>query len=233
MNLANLNLPDLIGALLGFTFTLLVFSYIFGDNALFRIAIHIFIGVAAGYAASVAWYSVIWPQLVVPLLVGSNSERLFVLVPLVMGALLLTKVSPRLSIWGTPVMAYLVGVGMAVAIGGSIMGTIFPQVMASVNQFDAAALGAGSSSYSVQLINALVVLVGTVVTLIYFQFGARPGPSGAPVRPGWIEGIASFGRLFIAITLGTLFAGVYAAALAAFVERWHFIVNLVLSLIRP
>ena len=43
MNLAEMNLPDLVGTLLGFFFTLMVFSYAFGDNALFRATIHIFI----------------------------------------------------------------------------------------------------------------------------------------------------------------------------------------------
>jgi hypothetical protein len=52
--------PDLAGTVLGFIFTLLVFSYVFGDNALFRLTIYIFIGVAAGYAAVLAWYNVIW-----------------------------------------------------------------------------------------------------------------------------------------------------------------------------
>jgi len=68
MNLADISILDLAGTFLGFVLTLMTFSYVFGDNALFRIAIHIFIGVSAGYAAIIAWYSVIWPQLVMPII---------------------------------------------------------------------------------------------------------------------------------------------------------------------
>src|SRR5512134_1627974 len=111
MNLGSLSLPDLVGTFLGFVLTLLVFSYVFGDNALFRLVIHIFVGVASGYAVVVAWYNVIWPQLLLPLIIGSQSERLFVLVPLVLGLLLLFKAFPGTSSLGTPSVAFLVGVG--------------------------------------------------------------------------------------------------------------------------
>ena len=33
--------------------TLMVFSYILGDNVLFKLATHIFVGVAVGYAAAI------------------------------------------------------------------------------------------------------------------------------------------------------------------------------------
>ena len=64
--LAQMSLPELVGAGLGLVFTLFVFSYIFGDNALFRIAMSIFVGVASAFAGVVAWYNVIWPQLLRP-----------------------------------------------------------------------------------------------------------------------------------------------------------------------
>jgi len=41
-------------------------------------------------------------------------------------------------------------------------------------------------------------------------------------RFGFIELIAFVGSIFLAITLGVLFAGVYSAALTALIERLHF-----------
>ena len=52
---------DGIGAFLGFVLTLLIFSYLIGDNPLFRITVHIFIGVSAGFAAVIALENVILP----------------------------------------------------------------------------------------------------------------------------------------------------------------------------
>jgi hypothetical protein len=89
MNLAGLGGADLVGVLLGFILTLCVFSYVFGDNALFRIAIHIFIGVAAGITVVQAWVNVIWPQLLVPLMNNNQPQALIIkAIPLLLSLLI-------------------------------------------------------------------------------------------------------------------------------------------------
>lgn len=231
MNLAEMNLPDLIGAIIGFFLTLMVFSYVFGDNALFRATIHIFIGVTAGYAAIVAWYNVILPQLFEPLISGTREERLYVLFPLVLGGLLLFRASPRLSRFGNPAVAYLVGVGMAAAIGGAVMGTIFPQTLASINLLDLQPPQSSSISPLVLFVEALLVILGTVTTLVYFHFGARQRPDGPARRPEWVEGLALVGQIFIAITLGVIFAGVLTASITALIERMQSIADFILPLL--
>lgn len=222
MSIAGLALPDVIGAVVGFILTLAVFTYVIGDNVLFRLSIHLFIGAAAGYAAVIAITSVIWPQLVLPLLTGTPTERLFALVPLVLSISLILKVAPSVARLGNPAMAYLVGVGVAAAIGGAVMGTIFPQVAASTNLFDLSALQE-DSGWVWAVLKGSIVLVGTITTLVYFHYGARPKLNQTAQRPVWIEWLAWVGQIFIAITLGSIFAGVYSAALSALVERLHFI----------
>lgn len=229
MSLAELNLPDLAGTILGFFLTLMVFTYVFGDNALFRVAIYIFIGVASGYAAVVAWYNIIWPQLIIPVAFGSQSERLYAIFPMILGALLLFKASPRLSPIGNPAVAYLLGVGAATAIGGAILGTAFPQAMATMNLFDQRALQQGGEGF-INLAKGGVILVGTLATLIYFHFGARQYLNQPPGRPKWLEGLAWVGQIFIAITFGALFAGVYSASLTALIERFSFLKDFIFAL---
>ena len=58
---------DLISAVFGLILTLMIFSYLIGDNPLFRIAVYIFIGVSSGYAATVVWHQVLVPKLLDPL----------------------------------------------------------------------------------------------------------------------------------------------------------------------
>ena len=70
------------------------------------------------------------------------------------------------------------------------------------------------------------MLVGTIATLAYFHFGARRKDDGSVKRNGLIEALAWVGKLFVALTLGVLFAGVYAAALSALVERIHSLLTL-------
>lgn len=229
MNLAQFSLPELVGILLGFTLTLFVFSYIFGDNALFRIAMSLFVGVASAYAGVVAWYNVIWPQLFRPLIFGSQFERLFVLMPLFLCGLLLLKVSPRFSRIGNPAVAYMVGVGVAAAIGGAVLGTIFPQAIATMNLFDMDAVRVDDNVVW-QLVQGGMILVGTLATLVYFQFGAVKTKGRSATRPAWLEWLAVVGQVFIAITFGALFAGVFSASLTALIERLYYLLNFVFTL---
>ena len=200
------NLAEPLGTIIGFVLTLMVFSYIFGDNALFRLAIHIFIGVAAGYAAVLVIYNIILP------VVANPSDELVRLgPPLILGVWLLFKLSPRLSRLGNPVTAFLVGVGSAAAISGALLGTIFPLVDQSTR-----ALTGDTLAY---LIDGGLILIGTVATLAYFHYGAHPTPSGGTKRETAIEWVSAVGQVFIAITLGAIFAGVYLAVLSVFIER--------------
>ena len=209
------NLAEPLGTIIGFVLTLMVFSYIIGDNFLFRLATHIFVGVAAGYAAVLVIYNIIFPMLAQP---GDELVRLGP--PLILGVWLLTKTSPRLSRLGNPVLAYLVGVGAAAAISGALLGTIFPLVDQSTRELS------GTNALDV-IVNGGIILVGTLTTLIYFHYGASPTPSGVTKRKTPIEIGAWIGQFFIAITLGAIFAGVYLAVLTVFIERmrtvWDFI----------
>lgn len=213
--------PDLIAGFAAFLFTLFIFSYLIGDNPLFRIAVYIFVGVSAGYVASVAWRQVIWADLFFPLLTGTFTQQILLAVPLILSALLLTRVSPRLTALGTPTMALLVGVSAAVAVGGSVTGTLFPQIGATINMFDSRS-ATSAAQWAGMIFNGAWILAGVTTTLVYFHFGARTTSDGSVRRFGLIEIIAFIGSIFLAITLGVLFAGVYSAALTAFIDRFHF-----------
>jgi hypothetical protein len=223
MSAFDLSLLDLVGTLLGFTLTILIFSYIFvGDNVLFRIATHLFIGVTAGYVTIVVIHNIILPQMIFPFAGEDRNAKLFAMLFLVLGALMLTKISPRLNKLGNPAMAYLVGVGAAAAIGGSVVGTIFPQAAASMSALE-----------DNNFVDGLVIIVGTISTLLYFHFGIRrrDDEDRSTQRPPWLEAIGGVGQFFIAVTFGALFSGVYLAAITALIERMSFIWNLILSFI--
>ena len=210
---------DWIGAFLGFVLTLLVFSYLIGDNPLFRITLHIFIGVSAGFAAVVAIYNVILPQLIEPIFVSNRNEQILALFPLILAGLLITKISPRFAFVGNLPMSYLVGVSAAVAIGGAVTGTLIPQLLASMNLLDVQASQVLDANVGLRLLNGVIILIGTLASLAYFQFGTLSGSSQRNQFQSWIEGIGKIGQIFIAIMFGFLFAGIFSAALTALIGR--------------
>lgn len=213
---------DVIWLVISFILTLLVFSYLFGDNPLFRFVSALFIGMTAGYITVVIIYQVLIARLAVPLLQGSR----LALVPLLLSGLLLMKLSPRLSRLGNPSMALLVGVGAAVAVGGAVLGTLFGQVKGALVFFDLAAQQPASSR-TLAIIEGLFFLIGTLATLLYFTFSARRIKGRDPKQHWSIVLLASIGKGFIAITLGAVFAGVLTAAITALVERSDFIISVI------
>jgi hypothetical protein len=116
-------------------------------------------------------------------------------------------------------MAYLVGVGAAVAVGGAVFGTIAGQI------------NGAASTIAVSAVEGFIVLVGTICTLAYFQFGGASKAGQSVQRNALVEGLAKAGQVFIGITLGALFAGVYAASLTAFMERIEFLVITIANII--
>ncbi len=216
--MTNLINEEFISAAIGLVFTLMIFSYLLKDNALFRIALNIFVGVASGYAAMVVVYSVLIPRLSQ---LESFGDLVLVVIPMLLGLSLLAKVFPRISWMGNFAMAVLVGVGAATAIGGALIGSLIPQAQAATE------LGAKTG----RLGEGLVMLVGTVFTLAAFHFSAGRAADGAPKRIALVEGVAWFGRIFVAITLGALFAGVYMAALTAMIERLSSNINFIRQMI--
>lgn len=217
---------ELISALIGLTLTLMVFSYLIGDNPLFRIAVYLFIGVASGYAAAVVWHSVLVPKLSQAFTTLSPLS----IVPFVFGISLLAKLFPRTSWIGSFAMAVLVGVGAAAAVGGALLGTLMPQTQAAIDGFDVLSAGNLGEAAS-RLIEGVVMLAGTVFTLASFHFSAGRAADGTPKRNRILEGIAWVGRIFIALTFGVLFAGVYMSALTAMIERLSFVLNFFRELI--
>jgi hypothetical protein len=210
---------ELISGFVGLILTLVIFSYLIGDNPLFRSAVYIFIGVSAGYAAVVVWHYVLMPKLFLPLVSADPNQLLLLVVPLVLGISLLAKLSPRISWLGSFAMALLVGVGAATALSGAVIGTLIPQSRAAMDTFFLPTF--------LQLIEGVVMLGGTALTLVYFQFSAKRAPDGSVKRNIVVEVLAWGGRIFIAITFGVLFAGVYMAALTAMIERLSSMIDFV------
>ncbi|MFQ5408239.1 MAG: hypothetical protein ACE5FI_07445 [Anaerolineales bacterium] len=219
-------LLQLFGVTISFLLSLLVFSYLLGDNPMYRMAMHLFVGVASGYATIVVFEAVLIPRIQNIISNPDSTQRGLAAVPLVLGWLVLLKVSGRLAPLGNIAMGLLVGVGAAVAVGGAITGTLFPQIAANFLDPLQPPLGSGRTVAG-WAFDVGVILFGTVTALLYFYYGARRLPSGQIGRPALILIPATFGQVFVTIALAALYAGALATAFALLSERvlfmWTFI----------
>lgn len=208
-----------VEVVLGAVFTLLIFSYLLGENPLYRLALHIFVGATVGYAVGVTVHTVflglVWPRLTQ----GGAAEAVYVLIPVLLGILWLTKGLPRVAQVGNIAVAFLLGVGAAVAVGGALLGTIVPQVGAT-----GVSLNPLTRDWTAVL-NGLFVVIGTVGALLAFTFTVRrqEGLGGLWARlvriGGWV------GRVFLVVTFGVAFAGAMTSGLSLFVDRMRVLVD--------
>jgi hypothetical protein len=216
------------GTIISALLTIMVLSYVIGDNVLFRIAVHLFVGVAAGYAGALALRTVLYTQLVLPLQTeGLSAITSIFVISWVLVILLALKAWPAAASLGSLPMALLVGVGAALVVGGAITGTLVPQTLAAMDSLNPFAVAPLTGETGLERVaNVLILLTGTVSTLLYFRFTARRGPLGEALRTPLSVGVSFVGRVFIALTFGVMYAGALAAAIAVLSERVQFLVGL-------
>lgn len=225
---------DLMGTLISALLTVMVLSYFWRDNPMFRIASYLFVGVAAGYAGAIAWHNVLDPGLVDPFLeqgLGVLTDPT-VVVPWVLILLLIFKVSPATTRLGSISTALMVGVGAAVVVGGAITGTLIPQSLAAMTTLDPSAVTPTTGETGLErIINVVILLTGTISTLLYFRFSARQDATGAKERSWLGSGVAWVGQVFIAVTFGVMYAGVLMSTVIVLGERVGSLVDLAFTLV--
>ena len=205
---------DIAGTIIGTLLTLMIFSYLLGDNPLYRLAMHIFVGALMGYSLGVVIQDVIieqvWEQL--------PTNRVLV-IPLGLGMLLLFKFYPKWAYIGNFSVAYLVGVGTAVALGGALLGALAPQILATGQAFNAA------SSLRLGLVDSLFIFVGTICTLMAFTFTAQKQHGLAGIWSRIVKAIGTVGRVFLIFAFSVAFAGALTASLSIFIGRIQYLIQ--------
>ncbi len=199
---------EMLGLIIGAGLTLLIFTYLLGDNFLYRLALYLFIGVLLGYTLGVVLLFGVE-------VMGRLASGEYLLVPpLIAGILLLMKGFRKYAYIGNFSVAFLVGVGTAVALSGALLGTLVPQIRATGR-----ALGG-----SWGLVQGLVIVGGTLCTLLAFDFTLTARrQSGLLGAAAWI--VRFVGRMFLIIAFGIAFAGVLTASLSIFIGRVQYLIN--------
>lgn len=197
-------MSEALGLIIGFILTLFIYSYIVGDNALYRLAVHVLVGITAAYALVIAVQRVFLPVFQQLRQNPTDPANMWLLVPLLFALLLALRLVRPVAWLGNSAVAILIGTGAAVAIVGTIAGTLLPQIVAPPAE------------------NALIMIIAavlTICTVLYFQFTGRSDERGNMVMPAWQQAISLTGRAVLMITFGALFAALFSTSLVLLVDR--------------
>jgi len=204
-----------IGTAAGFVLTLIIFSYLIKDNWLYRLAIYVFIGLAAAFTLIVTVESLLpYMAAVIRLVAGTPNETdvfaglSFIIALILMIPLVIARIP---GIGPTPgrgvTLGLLIAVGSAVAVLGTLTGTLLPFVLSTGRAMRA------------DRINGAILLIGIVTSLLYFQFGARRTSENTIERSWLVHGLSGIGQVFIVVTLGTLYGTAILTSLTILTAR--------------
>ena len=217
---------ELITLIIGIALTLMVFSYILGDRLFFGIATHILIGVSAGFLALVAIQKIILPYLIMPLTYETGTDFFLVLVPLALSILLVLMLFRRGTQAGSIALAFLGGALAALAIIGVTRGTLASQILSTIGRFAPEQLMHETEPQWSAILEALMILLGVIAVLFVFHHRGQ-SKAGDVVKPVFLEGIGSIGQIFIGITFGALFVGLFSSALIALISSLSEIIDFI------
>lgn len=199
-----------IGIIIGLLLTLFVYSYLVGDNPLYKISVHILVGVSAAYAGVVIVKYVLAPIASEIQTNPTATNSLIWFIPFFFSLLLLLQRLPSIAWLSQLSVAFMIGIGGAVALTGAIMGTLIPQTLTVGDD----TLFRGQS---------VLVAVLTAVTLLSFQFTrrARADDAGEAINQEsrLSRIVQQVARLVLTITFGFLFAAALNSSLLVLTNR--------------
>ncbi len=196
--------------------SLAIFSFLYRDNPFYRVAEHIFVGAANGWAVTFYWHRVLWPFLFDPLSRG----HLYYILPLMVGMLYFTRFIPKVS-WLVrfPIGIYM-GYYVGVSIPANIQAYIIKQVQGTVlTPQNFTTWGAGSTG----IVWSVILFVGVICTLSYFYFSRE--------HRGVLGITSRIGIVFVMIGFGAAFGYTVMARVSLLIGRLQFLLGTWLGII--
>lgn len=189
----------ILGAWVATGLTLFILTFLYQDNPLFKLAEHLYVGVSVGYTI-VKTYDTVLIRLIYEPMIKQGDWSL--VIPLGVGALMLTRYVPKAAWMSRIAFAFVVGVGSGLAIPRVISSYILKQIEDTVRPLVSLAVEGGPAfTYNLldpaSNVNTVVLLIGVVSVLFYFFFSVEhTGPGRAVARTGIVFLMIAFGAAF-------------------------------------
>ncbi|MFH1372243.1 MAG: hypothetical protein ABII79_00385 [bacterium] len=187
-------------------FTLAIFSFLYKDNPFYRLAEHIFAGLSAGYYIGLIWESVIIQQLWDPMLGGSW----WLVIPGLLGVMMFARLWPKISWVSRIALAFVMGNTAGIFLVTQLHGIVLPQMQDTM-------LPLGGVDGFASALLAVVIVVGTISTLIYFYFSKE--------HKGVFGITAKVGIWFIMVSFGAHFGYTVMGRISLLIGRVYFLAN--------
>jgi hypothetical protein len=206
-------IETVIGAWVATGLTLFIFSFLYKDNPLFKLAENLYVGVSVGYTVVKTYDSVIVHLIWKPI---TENQEWTLLIPVAIGLLMLTRYVPKAAWLSRYAFAFIVGVGSGLAIPRTISSYILKQIEDTVRPLMMLVPGEGVSFTwnllnPASSLNTIIILVGVSSVLFYFFFSIE--------HTGLGKAVARTGIVFLMIAFGAAFGYTVMARMSLLIGR--------------
>lgn len=206
------------GLILAGGISLALYSFLYEDNALFKFAEHLYVGVVAAYEVAQVWYQNILTDVYNPLFraVADVGPKWVVLIPTVLGLFLMTRLIGK-AVWLSRLsFAFIVGLASGLVIPRRIASFILQQIGPTMQPL----WTDGSFAF-----DAFLILLGVISVLVYFSFSFE--------HTGVIGGVSRVGIWFLMVSFGASFGFTVMARLSLLIGQLTFLLEDWLTLDLP
>jgi len=195
-----------IGTLIAGILTLAIFTFLYRDNPVYKMAESLLIGVSIGYFIVITWTNTLMDLMFVPLF---SQGRYLLVIPLLLGLMMFGRFSRKTNMLSRIPIAVLIGSGAGVAIPAMLDARTLQQVSATVAPL---LNDSGWPNFS-----EIIVIIGVLTTLIYFFFSREH-------KGAWGKA-ATVGTYFLMIFFGTTFAYTVMSRMSTLIGRVEFLLT--------
>ncbi len=183
-------------------FTLAIYSFLYGDNPIYKFSEHLFVGLGAAHAAVMGWEAVI-RQAWTPL---TTKGELWLLGAIIGGLMLLTRWFRPIAWLSRIPLGFMAGVAGGLSARSAVDTQFWRQIASTV-------------SMKLTEVNNIIYVLIVVTTLTYFLFAFND-------RSGFgrgIKGIGLIGQYMMMIAFGASLGSTIMARLSLVIARLDFL----------
>ena len=194
--------------------TLCIYSFLYKDNPFFKFAEHLFVGVSAGYLLTITFHDNFIPYVYDPMksvFTEGKYTELSIIIPAILGMMMFAQFSQKYSWLVRIPFAFMVGYYAGASITPGMQADIFEQIRGTAEPF-------GTMDTAYAIINAILILVGVICTLMFFFFSKE--------HKGFVGGVSEVGIVFLMIGFGAAFGYTVMSRISLLIGRIDFLLNL-------
>ena len=200
-----MTIGEIIGIWVAAGLTLMMFSFIYRDNAFFKLGEHLYLGISVGYFVGIQYWQVLVPDVWRAIKVEHDW---LALIPSILGLFIVLRLVPSLAWLSRMSFAFYIGGFAGLSIPRVLHAYFLPQLFETLRPFDASWTGN---------LNQLVILLGVFTVITFFFFSLE--------HKNVVGGISRVGLFFIMVSFGASFGYTVMARISLLVGRFQFLID--------